>query len=202
MMAFRREPTFARLRTSASSNLKTWVGKLSCTTLRVVISATRASLNLGLTPKLRLDDALVKRISVCNSILFVVALLLCRDAFGQGYTLPWADKNLPLEVRGRQLSAQTSLFSLQVAHSVQLESLQVKLSSGCRKPLVSILLTRAKEHSDNLNNLKSSLRSKKILRMNFPLLHCKSIRRRSGRPKKNWLRPSKRNWTQLNWIDF
>jgi len=41
------------------SNLKTWVGKLSCTTLRVVIPTTRSVVHQsnGVPKKLRLEDA-------------------------------------------------------------------------------------------------------------------------------------------------
>ncbi len=80
---------------------------------------------------------------------FPLMLLVASFAFVQIYTPPWANKELPLHIRGKQYQIRLSLFSLHVNAMTELENLKVKLKPNAMKEVDRIVTERSKEHSAN-----------------------------------------------------
>ena len=86
---------------------------------------------------------------------YPILLLLASVAFVQIYTPPWANKELPLHVRGTQYQIQLSMFSLHVKAMTQLESLKLKLTPKALTEVERIVTERSKTHISNIAVLRA-----------------------------------------------
>jgi hypothetical protein len=88
--------------------------------------------------------------------MFLKLWILCAGVvFAQIYTPPWANKELPLHARGKQILSQFSLFSLHVNATRELERLNLKLAPKTLKEVERIVTERSKEHFANHAVLRS-----------------------------------------------